>query len=239
MESEIQKLNLCLNCRRRLRTCVCEKLKSFDTDSRFVILMHPMEYKKEKVGTGRFTHLILKNSLVFVDVSFDQNQAFQKILQDPEYKTFILYPGDRPIDLSADEVDLGEKKSQFIIIDGTWPCAKKMMKLTTCLHSLPRVSFKTDRLSEFKVKHQPLPGCLSTVESVHQLILDLNRLGIEKTAGAEENLMDVFRSTVEKQIELSLDPERRSYRQKPFTLPENRKISKKYLDRLIFFRSNG
>jgi DTW domain-containing protein YfiP len=231
-------MNLCLNCRRRLRTCVCELLKPFKTDSRFIILMHPMEFKKEKVGTGRFSHLILKNSLVFVDIGFDENEAFQKTLRDENYETYVLYPGDEVINLSQDFTPekFGTKKKQFIVIDGTWSCAKKMMKLSTTLHDLPRVSFTSSRESEFKIKHQPLPDCLSTVESIHQVILELNRLGIEASQGREENLMEVFRYTVNQQIALSLDPERQRYRSKPFSLPENRKISKKWRERLLFFR---
>lgn len=236
MDSEELKLNLCLNCRRRLRTCVCQYLRPFKTDSRFIILMHPMEFKKEKVGTGRFSHLILENSEILVDVGFDENPRFQEILNDPEYQSYVLYPGEKTIDLSGEAVDLGKKKSQFIVIDGTWPCAKKMMKLTTSLHHVPRVSFTTDRQSEFKVKHQPMPGCLSTVESIHQVLFDLNRLKIEKTEGKEENLMDVFRETVKLQVELASDPDRQAYRKKPLSLPENRKISKKWESRLLFFK---
>jgi len=235
------KLNLCLTCRRRLLTCVCEYLKPFETQTRFIILMHPMEFKKEKVGTGRFTHLILKNSEILVDINFDHNNRFQKILKDPTYETFLLYPGDTTIDLSEAGASekLGKKPSQFILIDGTWPCAKKMMKLTRTIHKVPRVSFRTPRISEFKVKHQPMPGCLSTVESIHQVLLDLNVLGREKTSGAEENLMQVFRITVEQQITLALDPSRQGYRKKPFSLPEERKISKKWSSRLLFFRDSG
>lgn len=196
-----------------------------------------MEFKKEKVGTGRFSHMILENSVVLVDVGFDENQEFLKILNDPEYESFVLYPGVEPIDLGTDElVQKVSKKAQFIVIDGTWPCAKKMMKLTTALHKLPRVSFRSDRVSEFKVKHQPLPGCLSTVESLHQVLLDLNRMGLEKTETQHDNLMEVFRHTVNQQMDLAKDPERQGYRKKPFSLPEDRKISKKWDHRSMFFK---
>lgn len=235
----LPKLNLCLQCRRRILTCVCERLRPFETQSRFIVLMHPMEFKKEKVGTGRFSHLILKNSEVLVDVNFDGNIRLNEILNDPEYETFLLYPGFETIDLGTDELkETLTKKAQFIVIDGTWPCAKKMMKLSTCLHHVPRVSFNSDRVSEFKVKHQPLPGCLSTVESIHQVILDLNRMGLENTKNAHENLMDVFRYTVKQQIELASDPKRQGYRKKPFSLPENRKISRKWENRLLFFNNS-
>lgn len=233
-------MNLCLKCRRRLRTCICEHLRPFKTTSRFIILMHPMEFKKEKVGTGRFSHLILENSAVFVDISFDENKPFLEMLNDPQYESYVLYPGDEVVDLSGDvPVEfLSGKPKQFIVIDGTWPCAKKMMRLSTCLHDLPRVSFSTNRTSAFKVKHQPLPECLSTVESIHQVICDLNRLGMEKTEGKEENLIQVFNRTVEHQISLAEDPHRQGYRRKAFSLPSERKVSKKYEKRLLFFRKD-
>ena len=235
------KLNLCLTCRRRLLTCVCQYLRPFGTDSRFIILMHPMEFKKEKVGTGRFSNLILKNSEIIVDVCFDENKRFLEVIGDEKYLTVVLYPGDETIDLSKAESGekLGNRPLQFIVIDGTWPCAKKMMKLTTKLHRLTRVSFDTLRISEFQVKHQPLPGCLSTVESIHQVLLDLNKLGKEMTQGQEENLMDVFRKTVQQQIELAQDPNRQGYRKRPFKLSGDRKISKKWGHRLLFFRDSG
>jgi len=199
-----------------------------------------MEFKKEKVGTGRFSHLILENSAVFVDINFDQNKSFQEMLHDPHFESYVLYPGDEVVDLSG-EVNpsfLSGKPKQFIVIDGTWPCAKKMMKLSTSLHDIPRVSFSTNRISDFKVKHQPLPECLSTVESIHQVICELNRLGLESTEGKEENLIDVFNKTVEQQIELAEDPQRQGYRRKAFSLPSERKISKKWEKRLLFFRKD-
>lgn len=235
-------MNLCLKCRRRLLTCICQHLKPFKTYSRFIILMHPMEFKKEKVGTGRFSHLILENSQIFVDINFDENQGFLKSLHDPQYDSYVLYPGEEVINLSepvSNPAFLNQKPKQFIVIDGTWPCAKKMMKLSTCLHDIPRVSFSSKRTSAFKVKHQPLPECLSTVESIHQVILELNRLGIERTEGAEENLIDVFSKTVDQQIELAQDESRPGYRRKAFSLPTERKISKKWQKRLLFFRKDS
>jgi len=49
-----------------------------------------MEFKKEKVGTGRFSHLILKNSEIIVDIGFDENKRFQEVLNDPEYESYLL-----------------------------------------------------------------------------------------------------------------------------------------------------
>jgi DTW domain-containing protein len=232
------KLNLCLNCRRRLLTCVCKLLKPFTTHTKFVILMHPMEFKKEKVGTGRFSHLILTNSEIIVDLAFDSNKQFTHALNDPNYQSFLLYPGDNSLDIREmrSELSLDKRPLQIFVIDGTWPCAKKMVKLTPSLHRLPRISFKSNRVSKFQIKHQPIEGCLSTVESLHQVIIELNEIGVEKTQGQEQNLMDVFLSTVDQQLSLASDPNRQGYRKKPFSTPEQRKISKKWSGRSLYFK---
>ncbi|MFT5465041.1 MAG: DTW domain-containing protein YfiP [Verrucomicrobiales bacterium] len=234
-----KRLNLCLNCRRRLATCVCAHLRPFPTTSRFLILMHPKEFKKEKVGTGRFSHLILQNSEVIVGINFDESVAFREMVEDERFQSVVVYPGRNAIDLSKPKAasQLGRKTLQFIVIDGTWQCAKKMMKLTTSLHALPRVSFTAGRTSEFQVKHQPHPECLSTAESLHQVVQDLNKLGIEDTRDQEENLMFVFRKTVQQQIDFANDPNRRGYRKKPYTLPSERVLSKRWGNRPLFFNS--
>lgn len=197
-----------------------------------------MEFKKEKVGTGRFSHLILENSEIFVGINFDESEEFQKVLANPDFENYVLYPGDEVVDLSgpAPTDFINEKPKQFIVIDGTWPCAKKMMRLSTCLHSIKRASFSTNRRSAFKVKHQPLPQCLSTVESIHQVILELNRLGVESTQGKEENLIQVFSQTVELQLAIASDPQNPGYRRSPYAVPGQRKASKKWEKRLLFFR---
>jgi DTW domain-containing protein len=229
-------MNLCLKCHRRLRTCLCADLKPFATLSRFIILMHPMEYKKEKLGTARFTHLILQNSEILVGINFDGDEKFQKILNDPTYDTYVLYPGEKATSLSGEVAFPDSRPKQFIVIDGTWPCAKKMMKLSTILHTLPRVSFTTDRVSNFRIKQQPGKSCLSTVESIHQVLKDLNRLGIECTEGKEENLMDVFQKTVDLQIAIAKGPITVGYRRRPYREPSERKASRKWESRLLFFK---
>ena len=199
--------------------------------------MHPKEFKKEKVGTGRFTHLILENSEVIVGIGFDHDARLLNSLENDAYQSVVLYPGKAAIDLSQPEsaTKLGQKPLQFIVIDGTWPCAKKMMRLTTCLHALPRVSFRPGRTSEFEVKQQPRPECLATVESIHQVILDLNGLGFEKTDGMEENLMFVFRKTVQQQIEFAGDESRQRYRKNPLRPSAERTVSKRWNRHPLFF----
>ena len=50
-------------------TCICKHIRPLQTKTRFIILMHPKEYKREKNGTGHITNLQLENSEVKSEAS--------------------------------------------------------------------------------------------------------------------------------------------------------------------------
>jgi DTW domain-containing protein YfiP len=240
VNNEELKLNLCLRCFRRIRTCLCEHVKPFHTQSRFTLLIHPMEFKKERTGTGRISHLVLENSALIDGVNFDEDKRWESEVNDPHFTPVILYPGPGAVNLSEIQTKeelpgMGSKPLKIIVIDGTWPCAKKMMKLTTSLHHLPRVSFTNTRKSDFVIKHQPDELCLSTIESIHQVLIELKRLGAEVPETPVNNLTDIFGKMVERQVQIASDPSLQGYRRKSYSAPTDRKKSKKWEKRSLFY----
>ena len=164
-------------------TCICQFISPAQTKTRFIILMHPMEYKKEKNGTGHMTRLQLENSEILVGVDFTDNDRVNEILNQENAASFLLYPGKGSFNLSVRkgaEINsfMGENPHIFIL-DGTWPCARKMLKLSTNLQDLKRVSFDNEIKSKFLIKQQPEPLCLSTIESVYTVLNLLNKGGTE------------------------------------------------------------
>lgn len=69
---------------------MCEHIKAIDTNTKFVILMHPKEFKKVKNNTGFFTHLSLNNSEVFIGIDFTKHNRINEIIDTHE--SFILFP---------------------------------------------------------------------------------------------------------------------------------------------------
>ena len=65
--------------------------------------MHPMEYRKEKNGTGRMTNLQLENSEIIVGVDFTNNKRVNEILESKRGNTFLLYPGKDSFNLSENK----------------------------------------------------------------------------------------------------------------------------------------
>ena len=82
-------------------SCICKYINSVQTNTRFIILMHPKEYKKEKNGTGHMTKLQLENSEIIVGVDFTNNERVNEILNQESSFSCLLYPGKDNFNLMA------------------------------------------------------------------------------------------------------------------------------------------
>ena len=245
LQDSIQKFKreeFCFKCHRIQTHCLCGLIKPFDTSVHFVLLMHPMEAKKEKMGTGRISLACLKNSELIIGIDFTEDPVVNQIINDPANYCMVLYPGEKAINVSKDDVtslkNLDKKRLVVFLIDGTWPCAKKMMKLSKNIHSLPRVSFTATHQSLFAIKEQPAEYCLSTLESIHFFLSELERRGLESLEQRHDNMLDVFKSMVDFQIKCAADPTLPSYRNAKggYSDKAERKKSKKYNSTRIVFK---
>ena len=192
----------CYNCSRPLGSCVCKYVNQISTDTKFVILMHPKEHRKTKNGTGRMTHLSLANSEIHVGIDFSGHAGVNGLINDPENLCFILYPGEKSIDLGSRRLDKEGKRLVIFIIDSTWPCSKKMLRLSKNLQKLPRVSFQAAQGSKFAIKRPPTYEGLSTIESTLFLLELLKAHEIEDISKSQLNsFLLPFNEMVRYQIE--------------------------------------
>jgi DTW domain-containing protein YfiP len=194
------------------------------TRTRFAILMHPREWKREKAATGRLTHLCLADSEIHVGIGFDEHAGVQALLRDPTLHPVLLYPGPGALDLSAGALPpaaLGGRRLAVIALDATWSLGRKMLRLSPSLQRLPRVMFATPAPSRYVIKQQPHPACLSTLEAVHELLLVLERAGLDAYPDPAQ-LPDLFRRMQEVQLRCAADPARAGYRRKPYSDPATR-----------------
>ena len=179
----------CYKCYRPKSSCMCKHIKGFDTNTKFVILMHTKEFKKTKNTTGFLTHLSLKNSEVFIGIDFTNHERVNEIINS--YNSFVLYPSEDAINISKtdprDNVSKDKKMAVFII-DSTWSCSKSMLKKSKNLQNLKSISFDNTKLSQFEIKEQPEDYCLSTIESTLCVLEGLNKFNIENITKKNINM---------------------------------------------------
>ncbi len=194
-------------------SCICKYIDPCQTKTRFIILMHPKEYKREKNGTGHMTRLQLANSEIIVGVDFTNNKRVNDILTKEQSASFLLYPGKESFNLSqstGSQVTSFMSESPYLfLLDGTWPCARKMLKLSKNLQGLQRVSFDNKIKSKFVFKQQPDARCLSTIESVYAVLNLFNKAGLEQCE--TQDFLVPFEKMMEHQLAYILNPNNRRY----------------------------
>jgi DTW domain-containing protein YfiP len=209
----------CYSCYRPKSSCMCSHICPIETETKFIILMHPKEFKKTKNGTGHLTHLSLPNSELFMGIDFSDHARINEIIATHE--SFILYPSSHAINLSHEnplsEKSLHVKKGVAIfLIDSTWACSLKMMRESKNLHALSHISFDATKRSEFKIKEQPLEYCLSTIESTLTVLELLSKWQIEtiehEKLGA---FLTPFHAMINYQIHCIQNPLHQAVRFKP------------------------
>ena len=209
-----------------------------ETRTRFVFLMHPKEFKQEKAGTGRLTHLCLPHSSLHMGVAFDGNEEVQALLSDRRYHPVLLYPGGTALNLSeliprnrAPNVrfqslsdELVHRILLVVILDATWSGARKMLRLSPSLQKLDRIMFTPAAPSRFIIKQQPQEGCLSTLEATHELLTVLQAAGLDRYL-LPGQLLQVFKRMQDFQIRCAVDPSLPGYRRRAYSEPADRKPS--------------
>ena len=235
---------MCYRCFWPKNLCWCPTLQPMETRTRFAFLMHPKEFKEEKAGTGRLTHLCLPNSVIHMGKAFDIHEEVQEMLTDRRYHPVLLYPGRDALNLSetgrllgaapaeegdAVEARLGELQAALkhrtllvVILDATWSGARKMLRLSPCLQRLPRIMFTPATPSRYVIKQQPQEGCLSTLEATHELLTVLERAGLDRYP-LPEQLLGVFQRMQDYQLKCAADPNRPGYRHRAYKAPEERR----------------
>jgi DTW domain-containing protein len=207
----------CHLCRQSKFNCYCAHVQRFDPQIMFVILIHPVEVQR-RIATGRMSHLCLENSYLIEGEDFSKHGLVNDLIADPAHQCVMLYPGQDSINLSElSEVDRGapftrDKKLVVFVIDGTWATARKMVRYSQNLSTLPRICFSLDQPSNFRVRKQPAAGCYSTIEAIHQVIeLVGSFYQFPIASRRHDNLLTVFDKMVEQQLQFVPPHHRNAY----------------------------
>ncbi len=217
----------CYRCFWPKALCWCDSIRPMTTRTRVVLLMHPKEFKQEKAGTGRLTHLCLAQSEIHMGLEFDRDEAVQALIADPGNYPVLLYPGFEARNLSRGDLtaaDLGGRQLVVFVLDATWSGARKMLRLSPSLQRLPRIMFTPSAPSRYVIKQQPQEGCLSTLEAVHELLTALERSGLDRYEDRTQ-LLDLFQRMQDYQIKCAADPNRGGYRRHPYSDPATRRVA--------------
>jgi len=178
----------CLRCRRPEVVCYCSKIPRLETRTRVVFLQHPRE-RKVAIGTARMAHLALPNSEFHQGVHFDE-QAWLSHLCDSG-KAAVLFPGPG----SKTPAELDVLPETLLVLDGTWTLARKLLRENEVLRRFPRIGFTPRRPGNYRIRKEPTPESLATIEAVAEILGEL-----EGRPGAFDAMLEPFDFMVDRQL---------------------------------------
>lgn len=206
----------CETCHRPTAACVCDRITSYRTRRRVLILQHPQE-QDALLGSAQLVTASLPKAKLVVGLSWrNLGHALGEESVDPR-RWAVLFPdkeaeGDQATTRGGVAFDPHELEG-FIVLDGTWSKAKTLWWRNPWLNKLNRLSLKPTKPSIYgRLRAEPRREFVSTLESVaHALVLCGE--SAETAAGLER----VFRTLVQRVRDGNLMPvpARRKPRQRP------------------------
>lgn len=173
-----------------------------DVRTKIVLLMHDKEWRRQKTNTGRLATLHVAGSEILHGLGFDDHPRLRQLMDDPGNFCALLYPGPGALNLSDEGVPpelLDGRRLVAFIVDATWSCSRAVLRASPGLLGLPRLAFNPGQPSRWLIKKQPRPEYLSTIETVHELLLALERTGVDSYPD-KDRLLAAFMAMQDYQI---------------------------------------
>ena len=188
----------CAGCRLVLSHCLCALRPALPTRAGMCLIMADIEALKPS-NTGWLIADVVADTFAFGWARTEVDPALLALLADPQWQPYLVFPGefvaadrlltDALIDSPASPAVPAAKRPLFVLLDATWPEARKMFRKSPYLDHLPVLSLQPEQLSRYRLRRAKRDDHFCTSE-VAALCLAL--AGEAQAAQALEAYLDVF-----------------------------------------------
>ena len=187
----------CEGCRLRPSHCICALRPMLSTQAGICLLMHDAEPLKPS-NTGWLIADVVAETHAFGWARTEAHPALLAMLADPQWQPYVVFPGEfvdppqRVVQgLPAEAVPDG-RRPLFVLLDATWPEARKMFRKSPYLDGFPVLSLHPDQVSRYRLRRSQREDHFCTSE-VAALCLELTGDARDRRAGRVlEHYLAVF-----------------------------------------------
>ena len=194
----------CPGCRLVPSHCLCSVRPVVPTRAGMCLLMADIEPLKPS-NTGWLIADVVPDTFAFGWARTEVQPGLLALLADPQWQPYVVFPGEF-VDAArvvtqlppADGLAVGNGASTaegaaprplFILLDATWPEARKMFRKSPYLDRFPVLSLQSEQISRYRLRRSTRDDHFCTSE-VASLCLEL--AGETRAAQALEAYLDVF-----------------------------------------------
>ena len=188
------RLQRCAGCRMVQSHCFCALRPGLPTNAGFCLLMGDIEALKPS-NTGWLIADMVADTFAFGWARTEVDPALLVLLADPQWQPYVVFPGEFVAAervctrLAPAQSGQAKKRPLFVLLDGTWSEACKMMRKSPYLNHLPVLSLQPQQLSRYRLRRSKIERHLCTSE-VAALCLAL--AGEHQAAQLLDAYLDVF-----------------------------------------------
>jgi DTW domain-containing protein YfiP len=181
----------CAGCRLLPSHCICAVRPDVATQAGVCLLMADIEPLKPS-NTGWLIADVVKDTFAFGWSRTQVDPAVLRLLADPQWQPFVVFPGEFVAPervVQTIQTEATEKRPLFIVLDATWPEARKMFRKSPYLDALPVLSLNPEQVSLYQLRRSRRDDHFCTSEVV-SLCLDL--VGEAFAAQTLQAYLDVY-----------------------------------------------
>ena len=183
----------CAGCRLVISHCLCALRPAVSSRAGVCLIMGDIEALKPS-NTGWLVADMVRDTFAFGWSRTEVDPALLALLTDPQWQPYLVFPGEF---VAAERVvtgvqvsgENGTRRPLFVLLDATWPEARKMFRKSPYLDKLPVLSLQGEQLSNYKLRRSQREAHFCTSE-VAAMCLSL--AGEQLAAQTLEAYLDVF-----------------------------------------------
>ena len=152
----------CAGCRLVPSHCLCALRPVVPTHAGVCLIMADIEPLKPS-NTGWLVADVVADTFAFGWARTEVDPALLALLADPQWQPYLVFPGEfvdagrvvtqlQPANGIDGKVDGGGKRPLFVLLDATWPEARKMFRKSPYLDPLPVLSLQSEQLSSYRLR---------------------------------------------------------------------------------------
>lgn len=177
----------CEGCRLRPTHCMCGLRPQLATQAGVCLLMHDAEPLKPS-NTGWLIADVVQHTWAFGWSRTEAHPQLLAMLEDPQWQPYVVFPGEfvQPPERVVHELQASsvprtglepvtlqeDKRPLFILLDATWPEARKMFRKSPYLDRFPVLSLHPEQISRYRLRRSKREDHFCTSE-VAALCLEL------------------------------------------------------------------
>ncbi len=149
-------------------------------------------------NTGWLIADVVRDTFAFGWARTEVDPALLALLADPQWQPFVVFPGEFVADervvhaLPRDDERIQAKRPLFILLDGTWPEASKILRKSPYLDRFPVLSLQSEQISRYKLRRSKRDDHFCTAEVAALCLALLTEASEMRAAQTLETYLDVF-----------------------------------------------